>query len=185
MQASDVVAVSSIVIAVLALTASVYQSVLVRQHNRQSVRPVLQLHTRWRRGEKAGLRLVNVGLGPAVIIRSVVSLDSKELGEYNEEASNLIRDDVRPRPSAVTFDSGAILATGFDEFLLSVDEYDPALDWHAALVGLLRDRMRLEIRYTSLYGEKSWTINWPGHVHRPVSTGATGSGRTRRRSSAT
>lgn len=43
MQTSDVVAVSSIVIAVLALAASVYQSVLVRQHNRQSVRPVLQL----------------------------------------------------------------------------------------------------------------------------------------------
>jgi len=161
MQASDVVAASSVVIAVLALAVSVYQSVLVRRHQRQSVRPALQLHTRLRAGEKAGLRLVNVGLGPAVITSSVVSVDGQELGEYNEEASNLIRGDVRPRASAATFDSGAILATDYDEFLLSVDEYDPALDWHARLVSLLREQMRLEIRYTSLYGEESWTVCWP------------------------
>jgi hypothetical protein len=162
MQASDIVAASSIVIAVLALAVSVYQSALVRQHNRQSVRPVLQLHTRLRPGGKAGLRLVNVGLGPAVITSSVVSVDGRELGEYNEEASNLIRGNVRPRPSAVTFESGAILATDYDEFLLSVDEYDPALAWHASLVSLVREQMRLEIRYTSLYGAESWTVRWRG-----------------------
>jgi hypothetical protein len=162
MQASDVVAASSIMIAVLALAVSVYQSVLARQHNRQSVRPVLQLQTRFRPGGKAGLRLVNVGLGPAVITSSVVSVDGQELGDYNEEASNLIRGSVRPRPSAVTFESGAILATDYDEFLLSVDEYDPACDWHAGLVRLLREQMKLEIRYTSLYSEEAWTVCWPG-----------------------
>lgn len=82
MQASDVVAASSVVIAVLALAVSVYQSMLTRRHHRQSVQPALQLHIRLRTGEKAGLRLVNVDLGPALITRwSCSSVPMSVMGE--------------------------------------------------------------------------------------------------------
>ena len=76
-----VTAISSIFIAGLALAVSVYQSALTRQHNRQTVRPVLQLRSSFRLGEIAGLHLANVGLGPAVIRSSKVSYRTRFLGD--------------------------------------------------------------------------------------------------------
>ena len=162
MRASDVVALSSIVIAVLALAVSVYQSMLTRQHNRRSVRPALQLRMRFRAGETAGLLLINAGIGPAVITGSTVSFGKQVLGPWDEPTSNVLRGDAKPRPSATTFTPGTILATDYAEFLLSVDEYDPNIDWHAALVDLLRNQVTFEITYESLYGGKdTWTVTWP------------------------
>jgi hypothetical protein len=119
MQASEIIAISSIVIAVAAVVVSVYQSVLIREHNRQSVRPALQLRSVFRPRGMAGLRLTNAGLGPAVITRSSVVVDGRVLGEYDERTSNLLRGSAKPRPSATTFIPGAILAADYDEYLLS------------------------------------------------------------------
>ena len=166
MQASDIVAVSSVAIAVIALAVSVYQSALIRRHNRQSVRPALQLRARFRPGERAGLRLVNAGLGPAVVTGSAVAVDGRHLGEYDLPSLDLLRGDDRPRPSATTFSRGAILATDYDEYLLSVEGFDPGVGWHAALAELVRDRLTVEIRYESLYGEQTFIVNWPARTPR-------------------
>jgi hypothetical protein len=161
MASSDVVAVSGVVIAVTALAVSTYQSWLSRDHNRRSVRPVLELRVRFRPGGTAGLRLTNSGLGPAVLTATTVWLDGAPVGPFDQENSNRIRGDARPRPSAHTFSGRNVLATDYNDYLLSVADYDPMVDWHAEFATLVLERMTLEIHYTFLYEEKTWTVRWP------------------------
>jgi hypothetical protein len=155
-----VTAISSVVIAVLALVVTVYQSVLTRKHNRQTVRPVLQLRCGFRLGEIAGLHLANVGLGPAVIRSSAVSVDGRHLGSFDKKTVDVLRGDQRPRPSASTLNEVAVLPAGYTEHLLQVDDFDPDLAWHAEFATLVTRTLSLEITYDSLYGGEQFVARW-------------------------
>lgn len=68
--AADVIATCSLVVAVLALFATSWQSWLAYRHNRLSVRPHLVWHiSRRNQGDASGVAysLRNLGLGPAVV----------------------------------------------------------------------------------------------------------------------
>src|SRR5690242_12746123 len=123
MDASIVVAICATVIAVLSLAVSVYEARATRRHNRISVRPFLELRYDLPQGGMAGLRLVNAGLGPAAITRTVLTLDGESLGDFSEASVNLLRSKLSARPSAVTFRK-AILVTDYDQFLLSIEPFD-------------------------------------------------------------
>ncbi|HLK02542.1 MAG TPA: hypothetical protein VKU39_21900 [Streptosporangiaceae bacterium] len=103
MNASVVVAICATVIAVLSLAVSVFEARAARRHNRITVRPVLELRVGLSEGGKAGLQLINAGLGPAVITRTDLTLDGQSLGEYSEESVNGLRGKLSVRPAAVTF----------------------------------------------------------------------------------
>jgi len=173
---------SSIFVALLALFVGFFQARATRIHNRRSVEPVLQFDNRFRRGDKSGLRLVNVGLGPARIISAKmwvrpVNHTSDDLSEdgdpkeadwgqpvdFGEASINKLRDDLRElgqeRPSAVTFGPGYVLASDYDEFLLSVPSFDKTKD--AALARLVNNRLRLVLVYESLY-KVSTSAEWAG-----------------------
>jgi hypothetical protein len=123
MNASIVVAICATVIAVLSLAVSVYEARAARRHDRISVRPHLALQASLRQGSRAGLQLINAGLGPAAITRTVLTLDGEPLGEFSEASVNILRGKLSARPAAVTF-TKTILATGYDQFLLSVEPFD-------------------------------------------------------------
>jgi hypothetical protein len=96
-----------------------------RQHNRISVRPFLELRVGVSQGRTAGLQLINAGLGPAVITGTVLMLDGQPLGEFSEASVNVLRGKLSIRPAAVTF-RRPILASGYDQFLLSITSFDQA-----------------------------------------------------------
>lgn len=148
MNASVVVAVCATVIAVFSLGVSVYEARATRRHNRISVRPFLELRAGFPPGGRAGLQLINAGLGPAAITRTVLTLDGEPLGEYGEESVNVLRGKLSVRPAPVTF-RRTILAADYDQFLLSVEPFDRTE--HAEFADLLRHRLGLEIHYESLY----------------------------------
>lgn len=79
MSAETVIAVAATVIALGSLWVSWAQTRAARLHNRQSVRPLLRIR-RIRQDDMVGLKLVNAGLGPAVVTRSVVRLDGAAAG---------------------------------------------------------------------------------------------------------
>jgi hypothetical protein len=54
-------------------------------------------------GRTAGLQLHNAGLGPAVITRTVLTLDGELLGDFGEASVNVLRCKLSVRPAAVTF----------------------------------------------------------------------------------
>ena len=77
-----------------------------------------------RQGHTSGvLQLINSGLGPAVITKTVLTLDGTSLGEFSEATVNVVRSKLLIRPAAVTFRK-TILATDYDQFLLSVEPFD-------------------------------------------------------------
>ncbi|MFF9768342.1 hypothetical protein ACF1GT_17315 [Streptomyces sp. NPDC014636] len=155
MNAETVTAVCAVVIAVASLVVSVYQTHAMRQHNRHSVRPILQLHRGWPPGGRAGIRLINSGLGPAVIVDSMLTVDGEVLGAWNARSVDRVRDRLAVRPSAVTFNQGEVIATDYEQYVLSVASYDP--QHHAEVEDLINRRLTLIIRYESLYGGENYT----------------------------
>ncbi len=87
MNAGIVVAICATVIAVLSLAASVSEARATRQHDRISARPFLELRAGLRQGGTAGLQLINAGLGPAAITKTVLALDVSHLGSSARRAS--------------------------------------------------------------------------------------------------
>ncbi|MFE9927395.1 hypothetical protein [Streptomyces sp. NPDC005533] len=155
MKAETVTAICAVVIAVASLVVSVYQTRAMRQHNRHSVRPILQLHRGWPAGGRAGIRLINSGLGPAVIVGSTLTVDGEVIGAWNEPGVDRVREGMTVRPSAVTFNEPEIIATDYEQYLLSVPSYSP--QEHAEVADLINGRLALTIHYESLYGGENYT----------------------------
>jgi hypothetical protein len=153
-----VVAICALVISIAALLVSVGQTWITREHNKKSVTPVLQFGTVYSQGDTAGLYLKNVGLGPAKVVRSEVYLDGTPIGEYSQETVNRVRDTLKQRPSASTFRSGRFLPTDYDNFLLSLPDYDTEGD--NELAEPIDDRLYIKFVYESLYGDRA-EVSWP------------------------
>ena len=160
MNASIVVAICATVIAVLSLAVTVYETWATRRHDRISVRPFLELRIGLRQGRTAGLQLINSGLGPAVITKTVLTLDGTSLGEFSEATVNVLRGKLLIRPAAVTFRK-TILATDYDQFLLSVEPFDRTE--HAEFADLVKHRLGMEIHYESLYGREDYKTERKPH----------------------
>ncbi|WP_369394676.1 hypothetical protein AB5J72_49615 [Streptomyces sp. CG1] len=156
MNADTVTAICAVVIAVASLIVSVYQTHAMRQHNRHSVRPILQLHRGWPAGGRAGIRLINSGLGPAVIVESTLTVDDEVIGPWDRLSADRVRDRLSVRPSAVTFSQEEVIAIDYEQYLLSVANYDPQND--AEVKDLINRRLTLKIRYESLYGGEDYTV---------------------------
>jgi hypothetical protein len=155
MNAETVTAICAVVIAVASLIVSVYQTRAMQQHNRHSVRPILQLHRGWPVGGRAGIRLINSGLGPAVIVGSTLTIDGEVIGAWSAPSVDRVRECLTVRPSAVTFNEPEVIATDYEQYLLSVPNYDPQN--HAEVEDLISRRLTLTIRYESLYGGENYT----------------------------
>jgi hypothetical protein len=160
LNANAVMSAVGLVVALAALGLTIYQARSTSVHNRLSVRPVLDFDESYPRGQRAGLRLCNVGLGPAEIISGSIWLDGHKREEpFGKPVIDALRDELsaaQRRPSASTFTPGAVLVTDYNEFVLSVDPFDPAADQEfVKLIG----RLRIVITYASLYGDKA-VLDW-------------------------
>jgi len=152
MDANTIIAVCATVIAVASLVVSIAEARAMRRHNRQSVRPLLSFECTRREGHKAGIRLRNAGLGPAIITGSAVMVDNHVLGPWELRTVNPLRDTFPSQPMFESLRAGKVLPAGYDGMLLSVDEYDSTRDaffWRTVSRGI-----RLTARYESLYGEE-------------------------------
>jgi hypothetical protein len=157
--ANTVIAICSVVIAVASLGVSAYVAWATREHNRLSVRPLLGLTTTFTVGATAGLCLTNSGLGPARITSSQLTFDGEDFGEFNKHNVDEFRRRLDVRPHATTLGGRPFLDTDYQQFLLSVDPYDPSE--HGEFRQLLEGRLRLEIRYESIYGREGFSVSYP------------------------
>jgi hypothetical protein len=153
--ANTVTAICATGIAVASLAVSISQTRAVQKHNRRSVRPFLQFEYQIVPSGHAGMRLRNVGLGPAIVTATSVTLDGKPIGLWDEVSVNELRRSLPCRPWALTFHAGWALAAGYNELLMSLDNYERSRDewfWE-----LLRRRLVVEVRYESLYGGEQFS----------------------------
>lgn len=155
MEANTVIAICAAFIAVASLGVSVYEARATRKHNRLSVQPVLGLTTRFPVGGTAGLRLSNSGLGPAKITNSRIMVDGESRGDFSRPNVDELRSGLSVRPHATTLGGQPFLDTGYQQFLLSVDSYDPSV--HHEFRELIEGRLQIEIQYDSIYGGERFT----------------------------
>ncbi|WP_049561801.1 hypothetical protein [Nonomuraea sp. SBT364] len=156
MDAQTVIAVSATIIAIASLTVSIYQLRATRLHNRHSVRPLLQLQLRTVPGERSGIVVANIGLGPAIVTRTRAWLDGHDLGAWSRGTSRQARAGMTPRPRASALFDGTGIPSGDSTFLVGVDAYDPIE--HGAFRQLIEQRIEFEIQYESLYGGESYRV---------------------------
>jgi hypothetical protein len=158
--ASIIVSVCATIIAVVSLGVAVYQARATRRHNRLTVRPILELRTNFRVGQTAGLQLLNVGIGPAAVTKTRLTLDGEHLGEFDESGVNRVRETLTAiRPSAVTLGGRPYLAKDYSQYLLSVPAFDPVV--HSEFIDLVRSSLAIEIHYESVYGGEGFMIRHP------------------------
>ena len=159
MDANTVIAICGVVIAVASLGLSAHVARATRRHNRLSVRPLLGLTATFPAGSTAGLCLTNSGLGQARIISSQLTFDGHQFGEFNKPHVDDFRRHLSVRPHAATLGGQPFLDTDYQQFLLSIDPYDPSE--HHEFRQVIESQLRLEIQYESIYGGEGFKVIYP------------------------
>lgn len=151
MSAEIVMAGCATVIATGSLWVSVVQSRSTIRHNRESVRPLLQLsQVRLTGARRAGIKVANAGFGPALVTRTEVYFDGVHLGQWNLTTFRQVFASAPQEPVISAFFTGTVIPSGHKTYLLLLDPYDDTAD--AWFWDVVAHRLRIEIRYESLYG---------------------------------
>jgi hypothetical protein len=155
---NSITAVCAVVIALASLVATLIGAKTAREHDRQSVRPVLQIiRTKTHGDKRTGLKIVNVGLGPAVIVNTATELDGKPIGSWNRKAFDLLVGPNKPLPGFSALYDGTVIPAGGERFLIYIDPFkDRRHSWFWELVA---HRVTVETRYESLYGGENFSAS--------------------------
>src|SRR5260370_4655131 len=155
MNVSSITAVCVILIALASLAVTIMEARMAREHNRQSVRPVLRIiRVKTHDDLRTGLKLRNVGLGPAVVVGTSVKLDGNLVGSWDRDTFDLLIASNKPMPKFSTLYNNMVIPAGDEQFLIFIDQYRE--NHHAWFWELIASRITLEIRYESLYGVENF-----------------------------
>ena len=88
-----------------------------------------------------------------------MTVADEDMGEFDRPHVDALRDRLAVRPHASTLGGQPFLDTDYRQFLLSVDPYDRSE--HREFRQLIEGRLRLEIRYESIYGGEGFTVVHP------------------------
>lgn len=157
MDVSAITAICAIIIALASLAVSILEARATRKHDRQSVRPVLQIVRINSFGDsRTGLMLRNVGFGPAVIVDTAVSLDGRRVGRWDRDTFGVLIGSNRPIPRLSTLYNDAVVPAGDESFLIVINQFKRRR--HAWFWELIAQRLSIEIRYESIYGGENFTV---------------------------
>lgn len=151
MDANTITAISATVVATAALAVSIAEARSARKHQRNSMRPLLQLYRTRDFGRPAGIVLYNQGLGPAIITNTTLVLDGEVMGSWDLPNYRKIQDELAVWTRVTTFNTNDSIPPNGEVELLVLPDYDRQR--HSSFWDLVWDRMHLEIDYQSLHGE--------------------------------
>lgn len=161
MEVSDYIALSSVVIALSAMSVAIWQSVLARRHNILSVQPRFQIHTNKIHGLKQTLQ--NNGLGPALIKNVKISCGDKVYENPEHNVYEEIFKDLGFDPANHDFSyeyhiphAGRSHAKGHDCRLLDIKPI--TAECSAEVLNKIHETIKYEITYTSLYEEREYRL---------------------------
>ena len=152
---SDVIAISSAVIALCALITTIWQGVVSRRHNRMSVKPVLDFDREVRPKEMFSISLKNHGVGVAIIQSIRIENNGKRL-PFGADAVNEIAKDYPISLPSFEFseiDPRTALSAGAEVLLFSVKLHGVNDDDRSALLKMFNES-RIHVRYESVYKEE-------------------------------
>jgi len=156
-----VTGISSIFVAVCALIVSICAGVVAREHNRLSVKPHLTSWTDDHINEKGLFRykLMNNGLGPALVEKIVLRIDGNEVvgegPELIEKALEILLPDKRySYKSNHSFFRKGYSILPKENIVVAEVQFDPFYPKPKDFGNELEKRAKLEITYKSFYGER-------------------------------
>ncbi|MBM0274851.1 hypothetical protein [Micromonospora tarensis] len=152
MDANSVTAICATVIAVASLVVSITEARASRRHNFQSVRPLLSLDCLRLNSGLAGIRIRNAGLGPAIIRATTLYFDGEEVGPWEKQVVDPLRDTFAAWPNFSTLRPGKPIPVGQELMILAVEDYDRTRD--AEFWAAVTQRIRIHVQYESIYGNE-------------------------------
>ncbi len=156
MDVNSITAICAVIIALASLVVTLMEARASRKHNRQSVRPVLQIvRVRLHDDTRTGLKVRNVGLGPAVIVGTTVLLDGNPVGRWDRETFVHLVGANKPAPFFSSLYDKAVIPPGDEQFLIFIDPFKER--HHSWFWKLIAYRLTFEVRYESIYGGENYT----------------------------
>lgn len=160
----DVISVSSVVIAVCALGATIYQAHLSQQHNRLSVKPVLIMTDRRETqglGSEFHFSIDNCGIGPAMVVDRYFLVDGVRFeasGRSGDTVAELMNHVFQKRYAYELLEHGfpgpkAVFAVD-ESFTLARIRFPTANGLILDAVSQELDRIVLVVDYESMYRER-------------------------------
>ncbi len=161
---SDVVAVASVVVAVLALFSTGWQTWLTYRHSRLSVKPFLSWSTEQTTSD-AGYEIIsslmNKGLGPAIVVERYFTLDGQHFAPPSEDQSaidalfvRLVPVGVRARVVRQSLPGlGSPLLPG-DKMVISHLHFAPEEHHRAKELEQQMERVDFVVVYEDIYGNR-------------------------------
>jgi hypothetical protein len=153
-----ITATAAVVIGVSALFVSLYETSLVRQHQRASVWPYLEAGHSWD-GQRFRVLAANTGIGPVRVEQVFLRMGEEYLVDWGALVAQ-----AEPRPGVgwmTSQFSGRVLLPGDPIDLLVVEDVELA-----ERLNDLVDEVRLEVCYCSIFDE-CWETDFR-EVRRPV-----------------
>ena len=160
-QPEMLVAVSAVFIGVCALAVSLYETKLMREEQRSAVLPILELSRSYytkssdetREGWRLSLHADNVGIGPARIHDSVVTVDGKPYTTWRSAFGALLGSDVTISYSKSTINGRTIPADR------SIKMFDLSNTELVVPIFAEFDRLEFEACFCSVFDE-CWTTTY-------------------------
>ena len=158
---SEITAIATSAIALVAVVVAIWQGIEHRRHNRLSVRPHLNFHLDFVSSEDIwGASITNNGPGPAFIEEFVILVGKRKISQADEGWLVALYPPAPalPRLESIFLVPGDSIRPGECAWLLSMRRQDAARDEIKALHDKLWT-VSVFIRYRSLYDE-SWSATF-------------------------
>ncbi|AYV14324.1 hypothetical protein [Shewanella algae] len=150
-----IIAMSSVVIALCALGATLWQGYLTRKHNRLTVKPISSFYVSLSAHEdKIGIKFENKGYGPLIFTKSEISKNGKYFGLNDPNSMGLFN---KLKSSQVHFNYpgvNAVLAPGESVWLVCSSEHKK----NSELIQIMENEivgLAIKIEFESIYGDKN------------------------------
>ena len=159
--AADKIAIAAALVALLSLFATLWFAFLTRRHNRLSVRPYIDHFVQTSPSELVSFKLLNAGIGPAIIRRCTYVLDGESHPIKDQTFPKNIEDALRSETVNAYANFVAIAphtcipaGQAVEAIVFLKPEGIPVTRAaHAAQCDFV-ERFAVEVEYESMYGEK-------------------------------
>ena len=155
LNSSDIIAISSAVIATLALLATFWQAHIARRHNRLSIQPFLEHRQERIPGQHISVAIINHGLGPALLESVFFTISSNKAKLSIDEFLDHILLAMKPTEGAwetITFQGKSTIPSGREVPLIRL-ELAATDEENFHIINERLNESTIHIVYRCLYGK--------------------------------
>ena len=154
-----IVAISSVVIALCALSTAIWQGVIVRKHNKLTVKPILNCHVEISKHcKKVGIYFSNDGIGPAIITSATVERDGKKFNLNDYDFLSLFPEILNSNFHFNLMGIPGVILPSHSQWLCSTSKHLNDASCIEQLIPALSG-VSIEVKYESIYGDKFIFLN--------------------------